>query len=46
MAALALGDEHPSGGDPQILQPQSEDLAAAQPAQHHRLAHGPVPVGA
>ena len=29
-----------------ILQAQAEHLAAAQPAQHHRLDHGPVAVGA
>ena len=28
------------------LQPQPEDLAAAQPAQHHRRDHRPVPVRA
>ena len=46
VAALALGDEHPPLGDPQVLQPQPEDLAAAQPAEHHRRDHRPVPVGA
>ena len=44
MAALALGDEHPPFRDPQILQPQPQDLAAAQPAQHHRRDHRPVPM--
>ena len=46
VAALALGDEHPPLGDPQVLQPQPEDLAAAQPAEHHRRDHRPVPVRA
>ena len=30
--------------EPQIGQVQPEDLAAAQPAQHHRRDHRPVPV--
>jgi len=46
MPALALSDEHPSLSDPHVLQPQAEDLAAAQPAQHHRRDHRPVPVRA
>jgi hypothetical protein len=46
VSALAAGDEHPPGGNLQIGQPQPEDLAAAQPTQHHRLGHGPVPVRA
>jgi hypothetical protein len=46
MPALALGDEHPAGGDLQVLQAQAEDFAAAQPAQHHRLGHRPVAVRA
>ena len=45
-AALALGDEHPPLGHPQVLQPQPEDLTAPQPAQHHRRDHRPVPVRA
>ena len=45
-AGLALGDEHPPLGHPQVLQPQPEDLAAAQPAQHHRRDHRPVPLRA
>lgn len=46
MSALAAGDEHPPGGDLHIGQPQPEDFAAAQPSQHHRLDHGPIPPGA
>ena len=46
MTALALGDEHPPLGEAQVTQPQPEDLTAAQPAQHHRRDHGPVPVRA
>jgi hypothetical protein len=46
MTSLALGDEHPPGGDLQVFQPQPEDLAAAQSAEHHRLGHGSVPVRA
>ena len=46
MPALALSDEHPSLSDPHVLQPQAEDLAAAQPAQHHRRDHRPVAVRA
>ena len=46
MAALALGDEHPPLAQTQILEAQPEHLAAAQTAQHHRLHHGPVPLGA
>ena len=44
MAALALGDEHPPLADPDIVQAQAEHLAAAQPAEQHRLHHGPVAV--
>jgi len=46
MAALALGDEHPPLPEAQVRKPQAEDLAAAQPAQHHRRYHRPVPVRA
>jgi hypothetical protein len=46
MAAFALGDEQPPFGEPQVGQPQPEDLAAAQPGQHHRRDHGPVAVRA
>ena len=45
-AALALGDEHPPLRGVQITQPQPENLTAAQPAQHHRRDHRPVPVRA
>jgi len=46
MAALALADEHPPLPDVQIFQTQSEDLAAAQPTQHRREHHRPVPLPA
>jgi hypothetical protein len=46
MAALALGDEHPLLARMHIGQPQAKYLAAAQPAQQHRLDHRPVPVRA
>jgi hypothetical protein len=46
MTALAVSDEHSAFGDPQVLQPQPEDLAAAQPAEHHRGHHRPIPMGA
>jgi hypothetical protein len=46
MAAFALGDEQSPRGHLQVCQPQPEDFAAAQSAQHHRLGHRPVPVGA
>ena len=46
MAALALRDEHPAFPRVQILQPQPQDLASAQAAQHHGLDHGPVPIPA
>ena len=45
-SALALGDEQPPPRDLDVLQSQPEDLAAAQPAQHHRRHHRPVAVGA
>ena len=44
-AALALGHEQPPLAGAEVLQPQSEHFAAAQPAQHHRIHHGPVAVG-
>jgi hypothetical protein len=44
MPALALADEHPPLPDVQIFQTQSEDLAAAQPTQHRREHHRPVPL--
>ena len=45
MTALALGGEHPAFPDPQILHLQTQDLAAAQPTEHHRRHHGLVSVG-
>ena len=30
----------------EIIEPQTEDFAAAQPGEHHGLHHGPVPIGA
>ena len=44
--ALALGDEQPAFADLDITQAQAEHLAAAQPAEQHRLHHRPVAVGA
>ncbi len=46
MAALAFGDEQRPIRDAHIAQAQAEDLAAAQPTQHHRQDHRPVPMGA
>jgi hypothetical protein len=46
VAALAVGDEHPPLGHPEVTQPQTDDFAAAQAAQHHRGDHRPVPVRA
>jgi len=46
IAALALSDEHPPLAEPQVFQPQPQYFAAAQPAQHHRRDHRPVPVRA
>ena len=46
MAALAVVDEHPPLTQAQILETKTEHLATTQPAQHHRLHHGPVPLGA
>lgn len=46
MPTLALSDEQPTLGHPQVLHPQPEDLAATQPTEHHRRDHRPVPVGA
>ena len=46
MAALAVGDEHPPLAETQVLEPQPEHLAAAQPTQQHRLHDRPVPLGA
>ena len=46
VAALALGDEHPTPADPQVLQAQGQHLAAPQAAQDHGLDHRPVPGGA
>jgi hypothetical protein len=46
MAAFAVDDEHPTIGDLHIAEPQSEDLAATQPGQQHRLDHRSVPPGA
>ena len=44
-AALALGHEQPPLTGAEVLQAQAEHFAAAQPAQHHRIDHGPVAVG-
>lgn len=46
MPTLAAGDEHPPRSSLQIAKPQPEDLAAAQPTQHHRLDHRPIPMRA
>ena len=45
-AALALRDGHPPLAQPEILEPQAEHLATAQPAQQHRLDDGPIAFGA
>jgi len=44
--ALAVGDEHPPFSNPEVFDPQPEDLAATQPAEHHRGHHRPVAVSA
>ncbi len=44
-AALALGHEQPSLTGAEVLNTQAQHLAAAQPAQQHRVDHGPVAVG-
>ena len=46
MAALAVAHEHPALAGAQVLEAQPEHLAAAQPAEHHGLDHGPVPPAA
>ena len=43
MAALAFDDEHSPIGDLQVAQAQTQHLAAAQPAEQHRLDHRPIP---
>jgi hypothetical protein len=43
-APFALGDEQAPLPGLDVAQPQAEHLAAAQPAQHHGLDHGPVPL--
>jgi hypothetical protein len=43
MTTLTINDEHPPLRRTEILQPQTEHLAAAQPAQQHRFDHGPIP---
>ncbi len=40
--ALSLGDEHALIPGAEVLQAQSDDLAATEPTQQHRLDHGPV----
>ena len=45
VTTLALGDEHPSLSDPEVLQSQTEHLTPAQTAELHRGDHRPVPVG-
>ena len=42
VAALALGDEQRPLRHLDVAEGQAEDLAAAQPAQHHRVDHRPV----
>ena len=44
MTTLAIGDEHPPLRDPQILHPQAQHLTPAQPTQHHRRDHRPIPM--
>jgi hypothetical protein len=43
MAALALHHPQPPVGDLDILKPQPQHLAAAQPRQQHAQHHRPVP---
>ena len=44
--ALAFGDEQPPLPGIDVLEPQTQHLAASQPAQHHRIDHRPVTVRA
>ena len=44
MAALAIGDEQSAFAPPDVLQPQAEDFAAAQPGEQHRVDHRPIPI--
>lgn len=46
MAALAAGDEQPPLRGPHVVQSQSQDLAPAQSAEHHRGHHCAVTVRA
>lgn len=46
VSALALADEQSAFARPDIAEPQSQDLAAAQSTEQHRLNHCPVPPGA
>lgn len=43
MAALTVGENHPPLPHPQIGKAQAENFATAQPAEHHRGHHRPVP---
>ncbi len=45
-APLAVGDEHPPLTEADVFEAEAEHLAATQPAQHHGVDHGPVPLGA
>ena len=44
MAALAVGDEQPTFTPTNVLQPETEDFAAAQPGEQHRVDHRPIPI--
>ena len=46
MAAFAFGDEQAPFTNPQIAEAETEDFAAAEPAEDHREDHRPVPIGA
>ena len=46
MAAFALVDEHSPFTQMQIVETKTEHLTAAQTAEHHRLHHGPIALGA
>ena len=46
VAALALGDEQRSFRHLHVIEVETEDFATSEPAQHHRVDHRPVPMGA
>ena len=46
VAALAVRDEDHALAEPKVTEAQSEHLAATQPAEHHRLGHRAIALGA